>query len=196
MNTKQRAKLSFIFINLILFISVLFCAVLHISCAASGSTVQRFGTRKNKCRKIPPEKQVALDIYTVGGDDWTPDWNPSPQSMMRSNMKRFYERLPQNKSISISETSDNSGELQAPRMVQGFRVQLANVTDEELADGVREQALAFFDSVYVSFQRPNYKVRAGDYITRALADIAADSARVKGFPDAWVVPSKVYNIGK
>lgn len=137
--------------------------------------------------------QQSIDLYAFGGDDWTPSWQPViPDTRPPSGMIAVTSS-----ETATSRTVESSSLLPAqPKMVQGFRIQLVNVMDEELANRVREEALALFDSVYISFRRPNYKVRAGDFLNRSNADTAADSARAHGFRDAWVVPSKVYQFEK
>ena len=48
-----------------------------------------------------------------------------------------------------------------------------------------------YDSVYVYFQAPWYKVRVGDFETRNDAEAKLREARQKGYREAFWVPSDV-----
>ncbi len=168
-------------------------SLLFLSCATTDS-VKIAQTRKENqttSSRQTTSRQECFDIYAFGGDDWTPCWNPKVSFIQRIHGKKPLN-FPTSKSSPEDAEEQSSDQLKRPELVDGFRVQLVNVTDETVALKVKERALALFDSVYVTFQRPNYKVRVGDFLTRAKADAAADSAKIKGFPDAWVVPAKVY----
>ncbi len=136
----------------------------------------------------PEISQAYVDAYTVGGDDWTPVYNPEIRRAGES-LQQWIPQATVPESVPVADTVQTIA-----RQAQGFRVQLANVTSEASAMAFKEEATAIFDSVYVIFQRPNYKVRVGDFLTRSTADAAADSARRFGFRDAWVVPSRVWVI--
>lgn len=134
------------------------------------------------------QQQVA-DVYALAGDDWTPVWTPDIQRAGES-LDRWTvptAATPQR------ETEQQESQRQL-RQAQGYRIQIANVTSEQAAERYRQEALVLFDSVYVIFQRPNYKVRAGDFVHRSEADAYLDTCRVSGFRDAWVVPSRVWVI--
>jgi hypothetical protein len=96
----------------------------------------------------------------------------------------------------ISE-SIPSGELalNEKEMVQGFRVQLLATTDENQARDAKKRAIFRFQTgVYLVFEAPHYKLRIGDCITRKEAEDLRKEASRSGFQDAWIVPSKVYQL--
>ncbi|MBD3167427.1 hypothetical protein GF324_12570 [bacterium] len=159
-------------------------------CAASPEMSRTGGSDQRKQQKRTGKKQevtqtgtgqAEMDVYTVGGDDWRPIYDP-PIRRARGGGDAVSAR-----------SSDASREHRlVPTQVQGFRVQLVNAGSETRANQVKASAEALFDSVYVVFQRPNYKVRAGNFTNRTDADIKAREAREQGFKDAWVVPSRVW----
>lgn len=76
--------------------------------------------------------------------------------------------------------------------VQGYRVQICAVSDEEAARNIeRDAILKFNEKVYLIYDSPYYKVRIGDCTTRFEADRLQQIAISKGFDDAWVVKTKV-----
>jgi hypothetical protein len=78
------------------------------------------------------------------------------------------------------------------REMAGFRVQLVATDSEGEARSVEQQALFdFHDGVYLIFDPPNYKVRVGDCESRAKAMELRDKAVKMGYPNAWVVQSRV-----
>ncbi len=90
---------------------------------------------------------------------------------------------------SASEKSEaNSGIVEMP----GFRVQIFVTKEEFEARLVEEEALLQFDeSVYLSFDSPNYKIRVGDCKTRAKANKLRQTVVKSGYKDAWVVQCKI-----
>jgi hypothetical protein len=79
-----------------------------------------------------------------------------------------------------------------PDEVQGYRVQLIATRDEEEARSVRRDALLSFDErVYLVYDNPYYKVRAGDCLSRYEADVLQEKAVQMGYAEAWVVRTTV-----
>ena len=85
------------------------------------------------------------------------------------------------------------------QLVDGFRVQLFASKDIEKATLEQKEAEYMFldDSVavYVKFESPMYKVRVGDCRSRDDAEKLQGIARRKGYPSAWIVPTKVNSMG-
>jgi len=80
-------------------------------------------------------------------------------------------------------------------MIQGFRVQLLATADENQARDAKKKAIFKFQSgVYLVFEAPHYKLRIGDCATRKEAEELKKEAFRNGFRDAWIVPSKVYQL--
>lgn len=73
----------------------------------------------------------------------------------------------------------------------GWRVQIlassSMVNAEELAQRARGR---FTEGVYVEYEPPLYKVRVGDFMTKAAAKQMVTRAQAEGF-DAWVVETLV-----
>jgi hypothetical protein len=127
-------------------------------------------------------RQTYVGIYDFGGDDWSKAWEP---------------RVPEPPRFNVSEAKETGsvpslpGDTVRVRQMRGYRVQLANVTTEEQARSIESRARAVFETVYVIFQSPSYKIRGGDFRRRSDADQAAAEARRVGFRGAWVVPDRI-----
>jgi hypothetical protein len=79
-------------------------------------------------------------------------------------------------------------------LVPGFRVQLFSTTNIDEANGRKADAEVDFPGewIYVEYDPPTYKVRAGNFQSRIDADRFAKLASGKGFQEAWTVPERVY----
>ena len=70
------------------------------------------------------------------------------------------------------------------------------MTTQSLSDAMNARAKA--DSllrdynIYIIYDSPYYKIRAGDFRARYDANQAADYIASHGFPDAWLVPDNVF----
>lgn len=73
--------------------------------------------------------------------------------------------------------------------ILGYRVQLYSLTSREAAEAAQqqvEQALSEWSyGVYVDEESNSFKVRVGDFMEKADADILRDWLRTRGFVDAW-----------
>lgn len=109
-----------------------------------------------------------------------------------------YIKLPESKLKSPSTGGTQEGSVREDvggsglEEVLGYRVQIF-VSDQEFdARTMEEKALIEFDEpVYLIFDSPNYKVRVGDFRSRAEANTLRQKAVKMGYKDAWVVQSKV-----
>lgn len=80
----------------------------------------------------------------------------------------------------------------------GYRVQLLSTRNVAEADSVRDNFVAWADSViagyepdaYVVFRSPNYRVRAGDFQDRQQA-IHFSGMLKSRYPDAWVIHERI-----
>jgi hypothetical protein len=81
----------------------------------------------------------------------------------------------------------------APETLQGFRVQLlaTNVYDEALS--VRNDLIMRFPDlwIYTVYEVPAYKIRIGDFTSRAEATVVLNKFREEGFRTAWIVPDRI-----
>lgn len=76
---------------------------------------------------------------------------------------------------------------------QGFRIQIFATGSIDEANAMRMTAAQRIteDSLYVVFDPPVYKVRIGDFRTRAEANQKLGAVVALGFADAWVVGDKI-----
>jgi hypothetical protein len=77
--------------------------------------------------------------------------------------------------------------------VQGFRVQVFSTTSIDEANAKKselEEAIPQ-ERVYLEFDPPAYKIRAGNFLNRYDADRFVRFLADKGFPGAWTVPQRV-----
>ena len=78
-----------------------------------------------------------------------------------------------------------------PALIDGFRVQVFASGDRDIAaNAAREVQERLGIPTYIELDAGMYKVRAGDFTTRADADRALPGIR-KDYPDAWIVASKI-----
>ncbi|HDQ00130.1 MAG TPA: SPOR domain-containing protein [bacterium] len=104
------------------------------------------------------------------------------------------------KTISPESKSENADAIlfpstseKRPEELDGYRVQLCAVSDEDKAKDIQRQAIMqFIDyNVYLRYDSPYYKVRVGDCVNRFEAEQLQQQAVASGFVDAWVVRSKI-----
>ncbi len=80
----------------------------------------------------------------------------------------------------------------ADTTADGFRVQVFASSDREVAENARVVASQRLRLPgYLDLEGGVYKVRVGDFVTRADADRALATIRAADYADAWIVPSKV-----
>ncbi len=81
----------------------------------------------------------------------------------------------------------------APETLQGFRVQLLATNLFEEASAVRNSITLLFPElwIYLVFEAPTYKIRAGDFSNRAEAKSLLDQFKAQGYRNAWIVPDKI-----
>ena len=77
--------------------------------------------------------------------------------------------------------------------MQGYRIQIFSTGNIDEANAMRLTAVQRLteDSIYVMFDPPVYKVRIGDFRTRAEANQKLGAITALGFADAWVVGDKI-----
>lgn len=76
---------------------------------------------------------------------------------------------------------------------QGYRIQIFATSNIDEANAMRLTTVQRVteDSVYIVYDPPVYKVRVGDFRTRAEASQKLGSLNSIGFPDAWVVGDRI-----
>lgn len=78
--------------------------------------------------------------------------------------------------------------------IAGFRVQIGSTQDLSEAIDERAEAETLLNgyNVYIVYDSPYYKVRAGDFRARYDATQAANYITTHGFTGAWIVPDNVF----
>ncbi len=134
--------------------------------------------------KPTPTADETLKKYEAG---FKPsDYDPEPKA--RSGQSGLTEGdVPD--SAAVEPEASTSMEL-----VSGFRVQLFATTDIDAANAKKVEAEGEFPGewIYVEYDPPTYKVRAGNFQSRIEADRFVKLASGKGYKDAWPVPERVY----
>jgi hypothetical protein len=97
--------------------------------------------------------------------------------------------------VAPSELTDRTTPLQtADELTPGYRVQIISTTSIDEADAKKSLAESLFPSewFYIQYDAPSYKIRAGNFRVRLDADRFRSLIAARGFPDAWVVPERVF----
>ena len=83
------------------------------------------------------------------------------------------------------------------KLVEGFRLQLLSTKDLESATRSKAMAQEQFSDLqlkfYLEFDSPYYKVRTGDFKTRQEAETVRGVVRSRGYPQAWIVKTKIWS---
>ena len=75
---------------------------------------------------------------------------------------------------------------------EGYRVQILATRYFEYADSLAiSKSSKINDSVYVEFETPNYKVRAGDFINRDSAELLQKELLKMGYKTAWILRTRI-----
>ncbi|MBL7995075.1 SPOR domain-containing protein [bacterium] len=156
------------------------------SCVAPEKTVETSKQSEKSREQEKPEKirfDESFDPLTLNDDTWVVE-------------KKSH--LHKNQILTSVETNGRYAaqkkELkeQKEQMVFGFRVQLYSTTDYYKALGVRDEAGAkLLDDIYVDYEQPYYKVRAGNFTMRENAEEIKNIAKSLGYADAWVIQTNV-----
>jgi hypothetical protein len=115
-----------------------------------------------------------------------------PLSVKEEDTMKLPDSRLKSGSGSGGKSSGKSGSAPSTREAAGFRVQLIASDQESEARALEQQALLDFkETVYLTFDPPNYKVRLGDCQTRANANELREKAIRLGYDNAWVVQCRV-----
>ena len=76
--------------------------------------------------------------------------------------------------------------------VQGYRLMVFSDRDREKAENAKRKALQVFgkEKVVIVFERPNYRIKVGEYLSKADADEAKKQA-LRYFSEVVVVPDSI-----
>jgi hypothetical protein len=107
-------------------------------------------------------------------------------------IKPVIRSLPPSDTIVNTIPVNNLSDEAKTYTVAGYRVQLYSTTDYYAAVRVRNEAMTrFTEEIIMDFEQPYYKIRIGNYINRQEADEIRMYARTIGYPEAWVIQTKV-----
>lgn len=92
----------------------------------------------------------------------------------------------------IPTKKDKKSKSQKKIEKEGYRIQLiASSSIEAMRDKKKEVESKLRLSAYISYDPPFYKLYVGDFISRRSAEKARVKIERKGYPDAWIVKSKI-----
>ncbi len=96
--------------------------------------------------------------------------------------------------IPISKTNEDNMKPDDKKVVpNGFRIQLMASSSVEKVRNEKKSIESKLDiAVYVYYDKPYYKICVGDYISHEDAEKELEKIRESGYPDAWIVSSKVF----
>ena len=76
---------------------------------------------------------------------------------------------------------------------EGYRIQVLALTSMEAARAKKSAIESKLQlDVYIDFDKPYYKMYVGNYTNRKDAEKALNMIKESGYPDAWIVKSKVF----
>ncbi|MDB9722429.1 SPOR domain-containing protein [Candidatus Marinimicrobia bacterium] len=77
-------------------------------------------------------------------------------------------------------------------IIEGFRVQLLATKELVNAEQLKKNLLAILNqSIYITFEAPNYKVRVGNFIDRNKAEKFRKEIIKKGYASAWIIRTRI-----
>lgn len=149
------------------------------------------------CASSKPEKAVSSEPKSVLKFDESFD----PFSLKDEDI--VFPAPKQTKSYSepsylpAEENIPIENQLLENKLIEGFRIQLLSTKDLESANRSKAMAQERFSHLplkfYLEFDSPYYKVRAGDFKTREEAESMRGIIRSRGYPQAWIVKTKVWS---
>jgi len=99
----------------------------------------------------------------------------------------------EDRSTEAQKESPGTQTTSSTELVPGFRVQVFSLSniDEARAKKVEIESLFPGEWVYLEYESPAYKIRAGNFLSRFEADRFANQLRERGYDDTWTVPARV-----
>jgi len=110
----------------------------------------------------------------------------NPQSVQTSSAKN-------EQAVSAPQ---GQSEKETVKMVPGYRIQIAALSNQDEAMDIRREAMLKFanQEAYLIFDPPYYKIRVGDFLTRYDAEKLQKEAIKMGYKDAWIVRTNVKSV--
>ncbi len=144
---------------------------------------------KGEGKSEVPTKKEAAQI-----EDLNPENLPDQIFVVKENPQSVQTSSTESKQTPSSQTAQSAKET--IKMVPGYRIQIAALSNQDEAMDVRKEAMLKFadQEVYLIFDPPYYKIRVGDFLTRYDAEKLQKEAIKMGYKDAWIVRTKVKSI--
>ncbi len=118
----------------------------------------------------------------------------SPKVTFLDTLNRGKElNLAKSEVVPISAGKETGSPQKKKVNPNGYRIQLMASSSEEMVRSEKrsiEKNLQL--TVYIDFDEPYYKVYVGDYVSKRSANRALSKIKESGYPDAWIVKSKVF----
>lgn len=163
---------------------ILFIVTLLISWGASNGCAQTAGLKIREKEKTDSADTTVQDESFDGNQFQDHVWVIEP----------VIRRMPPSDTVAgypLMKEEAGEGEMKSVT-VSGYRVQLFSTTDYYAAVRTRNDAASrFTEEIIMDFEPPYYKIRAGNFTDRQKAEELRSFARTAGYPEAWVIQTKV-----
>jgi len=131
---------------------------------------------QNSVKKDSVVQDESFDPHSLGDESWV-------------IVKKKWDIKPYVDSAAIDSGLPSASKEAA---VLGYRVQLFSSADYyEVIAKRNEAADKFTQEIYLDYEAPYYKLRLGNFTDKEKADELKNSVKSDGFPDAWVIQTKV-----
>ncbi len=133
-----------------------------------------------KVKKESPDSGAVAGLENLD-ESFDPATVPEPEVEIQPRAREAGKTKSKGSSRAAADTT-------AAQRVLGFRIQLLQTEEAEEARKMQKDAILDLDTdVYVIYDEPYYKVRAGDFRTRYEAETFLEKVHGKGYTSAWIV---------
>ncbi len=149
------------------------------------------------CASSKPEKAVSSEPQSVLKFDESFDPFSLKDEDIVFPVPKQTKSLSEPSYLPAEENIPIESQLLENKLIEGFRIQLLSTKDLENATRSKAMAQERLSNLplkfYLEFDSPYYKVRAGDFKTREEAESMRGIIRSRGYPQAWIVKTKVWS---
>ena len=106
----------------------------------------------------------------------------------------FDDKIPDLPKVSLPVIDDNMEQeiKEENKFVKGYRVQISISQNENELIIIKNKLEGLIkDKLYINFELPNFKLRAGDFISRKEAEQLQVKLVRLGYRTSWVVPTLI-----
>ena len=186
---KYKAISIFTIMHRILYKILIFAIIIGFS--GCGSSYEGNGFRDDSNRRSDSGKPDSTWIFPPPQTEELPPIKPEvPGFYVKEPKLEFEEYVP---IVEETETPDSTeAENLETRIVAGYRIQIFAGRVQKMALAIKRDIESQVSvPVYLIYEAPQYKVRAGNFPERDEAMALCRQLRLKGFPGAWVVRSQI-----